>query len=420
MLEWIVIRRGTLVNQILSFYVLLFCFICANAQALEVRRGEDLDLQGRFEEALFAAGERVSTNVESSDDVFIAAGRVTQTGGSADNLFVAGGDVNSMNSVARLGVLAGGEIDITRGRFRDLIFAGGEVRVDDTHVEDDAILAGGEVEILKSVRIDDSLALTGGEVKFAGKAGGDAVISGNEVEITGTFAKNLRLRARHAIIGPNAKIQGDLMHEVERLELSPGAIIGGQTIVLSPPYRQSGPWLALGGMLVFIGILLIPAVIARLFPKFTDTGADDILGRFWISVGRGALGLLLAPLIISLLFASVIGAPLATISIPFLLVAFLMAWAISAHVVGRQLRTWYRRQRSGAVMASGAGQPRMGWTMLGAFSLALVMSVPFIGFAFGFVLFVAALGAIIRQMGERIFTRPRPSHSESDAGLAPT
>lgn len=384
-------------------FLLLPILISFAAQAIEVRRGDQVEVSGKLNEILFAAGETVRSNANSVDDIFLAGGDVAQSGNTQANLFIASGKMTLENSQARTSLLAGGDLDIRNAKFQDLIAAGGNIKFDQSTITDDLIIAGGRLEIGPGSVINGSSSLAGGEIFFSGKANEDVQIRGGEVTLTGTFAKNLKVQAEKLVVGPNTRIQGNFQHSVQELNLSPSAVILGQNEALTGPAPSGpiNPWtIAIFGLLFLLGVLLPPPLIATLFPKFISQSSNLMRTRFLESIGLGVLIAVLSPILIAVLFMTVVGVPLALFAIPFFIVATMVAWSIAVFTAGLQVRAWLRQmqRKEFPPLTTERRLPIFGWSFAGAVALLFLFMVPVVGFVLCLVLLVSGLGSIWMQL----------------------
>lgn len=387
---------GVIMKAGIIFAVLAFVI---NASAAEYKRGVNVQLTGKYADTLFAAGRQINADFDSTDDVFVAGRDIFYSGRNTENLFMAGGSLVLKNPRARMSTLAGRSISITSAEFQDLIAAGAHIRITDTRVADDATMSASDIVVDPNSSIGGSLTMNGGNIVFNGVASQDAVINGGDVVLAGNFLGNVRVNARTLQIGPSAVIQGNLSHAVQNLEISPTATIQGSTVALNQP-RGGFPWAALGigaGILVMIGSMLVPAFSIFLFPRLATDGRGFIRAHFWESLGKGLVTLILIPLVLFLLFSSIIGLPVGMASLPFIAAGTILAWSISVFTVGDQLRIWLSRgeKRNEAFEVSRSG--RFWWTALGAFALSVIMAIPVVGFLFCFILFFAGVGSIYAQ-----------------------
>ena len=386
--------------------------LAVQVEAASRQRGENVSVSGQHDDNIFAAGGRVRTDAESKDDIFLAGGRITGTARTSENLFATGGEIILDKPQARLGVFAGGDVRLADAEFRELVLAGGDVKIDRIRIADDLTLAGGEVTIGKEAHIGGSTTVMGGEILFAG-TGKAADLKGREITITGRFDGPVNIRADKLVIASSAVIGGDLTHSARIVDISQSAQIAGQTVALDPPGRGMGTWFTAGAIfwtiMFAIGVLLAPAIVVYLFPSFTGRARERMHAELGASLFKGFLFVILAPPLIILLMATVIGVPIGLFAIPFVLVALFLGWAVGVRFVGDWLYRKIRRDRA-------VGEPPtrgsiFGWTLLGAVALFALLMVPVLGFLLNSILELAGLGAVFSQFWSRfrapISTEPR-------------
>lgn len=414
----------------LILITLMISFLHVRAQGAEFRRGEEINVSGPFTESLFIAGGRVTADLDASDDVFIAGREITQSGGTKENIFIAGRNIVLRGPKARMSIIAGATLTIQGAEFRDLILAANSVHLQEAHIVDDAILAGRRIDVDKDSRIDDSVILAGNDVLFAGQAGGDVEIRGDVVTITGLFNKNLSVRANRLVIGPDARIQGDLLHSVRSLEIAPGAKIGGRNQVLLPSLAAERAtampgWAIAIWFLIMFGSFIAPALVAALFPKFVSGGTEIIRAHFGETVGTGAIVAIVAPILLTLLFVSIVGIPMGLFAVPFILVAAVFAWTIALATIGFFVRSWFVRRQTTEGERVVSIVPLVDrvslflWTLAGSFVLWLVLWVPVIGFLVGLSLFLAGFGAAFLQLFGRTARPASPPEVRPERRLVP-
>lgn len=370
-------------DAIKSFLFLSF-LISLPAHAMEFRTGDSIEVQGSYSDNLFVAGGEVHAQLQSIDDVFMAAGQINLEGDAAESLWLAAGNLSLRNLTTRYGVLAGGNVLLVNSTIRELIAAGGSVRLQKIEIQDDLVLAGGKIFFDKDSNVKGSATIAGGEVTLAGHFSGEVRVTADELKLD-----------------PSLVIEGNLTHKTASFEVAEGARILGQTKAM-PMEEQDwfeGGVVAMGfaGVLFFLGCLLIVPILAILFPKVTDQGSAILRKHFWESLGKGVVAAVVALLVWSVLLASVIGTPIALISIPFLAVAKMLAWTIAIFSVATLIRGGISKKGEIALSRKG----RFGWTLLASLVVGAVFLIPILGFLLILLLFFAGFGALYLEMKHR-------------------
>jgi cytoskeletal protein CcmA (bactofilin family) len=307
-------------------------------------------------------------------DVMATGGAVTFTGYSAGDLLVAAG--NQM--------LAGVVVGSVRA-------AGGRVRVD-TEVGRNLTLAGGEVVVGRGARVAGNVYLVGGRVHLGGVVEHLARIAAAEVVLDGVVSGDVLVEARRLRLGPGAVVEGDLRYRLgrgERLEVDPGARVGGDVLRLGP---RRGAWLrwALRALRV-AGFLLAGAVVVALLPGLALASERRVGARPLASTAAGLFLLLLVPLLVVVAAVTVVGIPLALVTAVLYAVLVYLAPAVVALWLGRRL-------------LGGSSYPERGDLAVafvtGGLILGVLGLIPLVGLAVRAVATVLGLGALVVALWE--------------------
>jgi cytoskeletal protein CcmA (bactofilin family) len=300
-------------------------------------------------------------------DLIFAGRRTLLRGTVGGDYLVAAGEQEIGGRVRGSVRAVGGEVHVRGVVDRNATVAGGNVSLDSAGViEKNAYFAGGSVQITGTVR--GGLAAAGGNVTINGVVGGDVQVAGEELHI-----------------GPRTQIAGNLRYKVppKNVRIDSAARISG-TVTALPVESEWGVkrWLWL------LGLLLVGVVVVALFPQFSAEAAE-ILSRRPIMAALIGLGWLFLSLVaIAVLWFTVIGIPLAVLTMISYLVLLFLADIPVAVWVGRRLLSIRQGGRPRGVVVN---------YLVGGLVLLIVMLIPVIGQA---VLMIAAwlgIGMILLQ-----------------------
>lgn len=360
--------------------------------------GDKVEAGQTYDDLLLTAGESVTLNMASSDDVFAAGSEVQSQGASADHLFVAAGQA----------IFSGTSI-------RDLIAMGGTLMLESGQSADDVVLAGGRINLGSGFITTGSALLAGGEVDVAGPVGGDLFIGGGEIRIDGPVGGDVRVGGGRLIVGPNARIAGDLAYRADQVVIDPQAVIQGQRIELPADTRwdkddapSAGEAAGMGvvwAVLMALGGAVAVTVLSALLPRLMDEAAGAVTARPLPALGVGFLAFIAAPFLIILLMVTLIGIPLGLIAGALFLAALALsvstvAWAVAGLLRGRV------GKRSGPV----GGFGRFVWSLAAFALIGLLGAIPFVGWLLWIVVYVIGMGGVL--------IGARTALSRSDAAVA--
>jgi len=309
---------------------------------------------------LLATGRQVLVDARVGGDAAAAGGTVRFNGAVSDNVYAAGGEVFLNGTISRNARLAGGTVELAPS----------------SRIDGGASIAAGQVRV--NGAIGSYLQAAGGNIHIDGPVGGDVEASGGEIEL-----------------GPNARIAGKLRYRSRNdLKQDPGAQVSGGIERL--PYRvQNAP--AIGGFfrVVFwvwmLGLMLLVAIILLLLPGFSKVIAV-VQTRPGASALLGFVLLVCIPVASVILLITLIGAPLALLSMAAYFVLLLVGYLAAAAAVGDTILI---RLRPGTV-------ERIGWriaaAICGILVIAILGRIPFLGGLISFVTLIIGIGGVGLQL----------------------
>jgi cytoskeletal protein CcmA (bactofilin family) len=319
---------------VLIAVLLVLAVVPAPAAAQEARTGDTV---------VVAEGETVDGDLRAFAGTVIVRGTVN-------------GDLTAFTG----NVFVDGEVN------GDLQAFSGNVRINGT-VTGGVSTAGGNVILAQEGRVGGQFQTGAGNVVVEGEIGGDASLDASTITV-----------------GPTATIGGDLAYD-GNLTLSEEARIGGevrQEDDLGPGFQ--GPLVPnwVGWAYGLLANLLLGAVALLVFPRFSAGLADRAASDPLRSAGVGLLLFVAVPVLLILLFISLIGIPLGLIG---MLVYGLLLW----------LGYVYGSFAVGSWLLSLA-DPENRWLALfvGLLAISLIGLLPILGGLVQFVVLLLGLGAL--------------------------
>lgn len=364
--------------------------------------GRDVALTGILAEQQFLAGDQVRISAEVSDDIFAAGRTVIVDGAKAVTL-----------------VTGAGRLEIRNTTLRDLVAGGLEAEISGT-IEDDMVvgicpacpMGSGQLVVAPSARVGSDARLAAASIDMKGAIGGSLRAAAHRIVISGDIAGNVELRGHEIVLEPTARITGILTAwSPEPPRFAPGAHVGQSRHIAThapfPDRREMRHGMirvaAVAAAAMAAGLFLLAFLAQLAVPAVLGAAALRIHTQLWASVGVGLAVLLLAPVLLTLLAVTFVGAPAAIVGGALLFVLFSLAFVLAAYVTGLWLRS--KLTRSDPWLPTGTGA-RIGWTLLGMLLLIVLQAVLFIGWIIGFIVFLAALGAVAGAFRERSRVQP--------------
>jgi cytoskeletal protein CcmA (bactofilin family) len=242
-------------------------------------------------------GGTVVVDGQQTGDVSATGGTVVVTGTIDGDLRAYGGDITIAEGAEVTGIVRA---------------YGGDVTVNGS-VGGNALAYAGSVTLGSDGNVDRSFGAIAGDVTIVGRVGGDANVFAGTITIAET-----------AVVDGGLTYQGELLDEGGTIE---GVVQGTSDLALVPPLD---PLLAVFGVFIFFGDLLLGAVLVYAAPKFADAAALTAQSEPFRTAGAGLTAALGVGIAITLLAVTLVGLPLA---VALLLLAIVLAWV--AAVYGR-------------------------------------------------------------------------------------
>lgn len=325
-------------------------------------------------------------------DVLAASEEVVLTEDVSGDAMAAGGSVTFDGQVGGSYLGAGGEQTI-QGRIDGSVRgAGGSVELE-AQVGRNVTLVGGDVTIARESVVEGNAYLAGATVRVLGSVAGDLYAGGAVIDLQGDVDGDVRVEAGTLRIGPDANIGGELRYRLEEdavPDISAQAQIEGGIQELAPR-EGDGPGLGFDVLRV-LAFLLAGAVLVALFPTTLTEATDEIDDRIPAALGLGLLWLLLVPVGVVVLGATVVGIPLALMVAVLYAVSLYLAPAVTGLWLGGEiLRDRASPERGDALLVFVAGGAIVGIALL----------LPWVGFLARLAATCFGLGAIVLMVRDR-------------------
>ncbi len=329
------------------------------------------------------------------DNAYIAGGSVTVSGPINGDLLTAGGTLFISSKIARDIMAAGGTINISGASAEDVRVAGGTLVIGG-NFRGELVAVGGQVTVTPDAEITKDSYMGGGTLVFNGNEAGNLTMSGGEIDVNGNIAKNLTIKSTGQLtIGSGAIIKGNLEYSAPlEATIEPGARISGATLfhkVEGPAANNNlgaGFLLGLLSLWLLIKLLLtltITYLVWYIWKKDSVSVVGEARSRFGKSLLRGFLFLVAMPVAIIMVLMTVLGTLVGVLGIMIyvavLILAVPAAVLLTASII---LKKWVDLR----------------WydILLGAVVISVVRIIPLIGGIAFFIVYLAALGALLNVL----------------------
>jgi len=335
------------------------------------------------------AGEMVRIHGVVADDVYAAGGTVDVLATVEGDVVVAGGHVAVRERVSGDVMAAGGAVTVSADVGDDVRLAGGDVTLSGT-VRDDAIAAGGNVTITSDSAIGGRAWLSGGRIEVAGTIARELKAAGGRIVLSGQVDGDVELTGRDISILEGAIINGNLTYRSpEEAHIASGARVLGSIDheLVEEPVVAVGAAVAVISIVVLLSLAVTGIALYLLFPHSIDASVASMRSEFWKCVGLGLAIFAATPVIMSVLFMTVIGWLPAVVIGPLYAILLLAGFLTALFFVGDLgLRLLGRREPS---------RGKRLWSFVVALIVVTVLGlVPVAGTLLLFVLMLMGVGAL--------------------------
>ncbi len=348
-----------------------------------------VELRLHREREVIAAGEVVEQTLVVSADSMTIDGTLRGNLIVLAERFVLNGQIDGDVFAAARSVELAGTVNGSVHVFAERIHVSGEITGNIYTVAENYVLEA-------SGRVGRDGAHGGGGVTLTGEVSRDAFAISEWLDVRGRIGRDLDARAERITVGDGARLGGDLSARLftdeESLEVSPGAVIAGETTRERVEIEQRGRldhfsdthfylFTALGLGAAFLVGMLAYRIAPRLFSRRLDTGSD-----FFRALGTGGISMVAIPLGLLIVALTVVGIPIALIGYLGFGVAVYGAGIVVAGILGTAI---FGEPEAGSWGAFGLP------LFIGLAIIAAVGTVPFVGGLIELLVTMTGLGVMV-------------------------
>jgi len=415
----------------LALIALLALTIVTPAYAFEPRTGEDV---------VIAAGEVIE------DDLYVSAATFTLDGTVKGDLVVAAQTI-TINGTIEGDLMAAGQAVIINGAVMDDVrIAGATLFVGEgASIGDDLLAAGYSLETRSGSQVGGSLGFAGGQALLAGDVTNNVFAATGGLELRGAVGGNVKAGVGEAqatsgpppsmfmpptgvtmptvnpglTIDPAASIGGNLEYTQSKDLSIPGGVVTGKVTRIEPQLspeqtaveqkstlQKVGDWF-LNLIRTILTLFLLGLLLGWLFPKFVKKAGEKMQAKPWHSLGWGVVSyaalffailvVFIAMILLAMLFGFLtlgkltgLSVWLGLLTIVLLIFGFVLAAGFVVKIVASDL--------IGKLILN-AAKPGLGehkiWPLLvGVAIIAILISLPFVGWLFKALTIFFGLGAL--------------------------
>lgn len=289
-------------------------------------------------------------------------------------------------------MIAGGQIKTNSNISGDAYIAGGQVDINGT-INGNLIVGGGNITITGKVL--KNVIVGGGQVKIDSQAeiGGYVLAGGGTVDLQGNFLGPVKVGGGSLVIGEKAIINQGLEADVSKSDVALSSKIMGEKNIriyeTKKPEKQVDQWKQLGyvgEIFSFLSKLIILLILIKIFGQKIKQISDT--NSFWSMMGWGLITLIVTPILILMMMMTVIGIPLAVITLITYSICLYLTGIIISILVGHFMsEKGYLKVKNHYLQG-----------IVGLLLLTLVGLIPVVGGLVKFIVLLLGLGFIFKNL----------------------
>ncbi|MDD3285600.1 MAG: polymer-forming cytoskeletal protein [Patescibacteria group bacterium] len=342
--------------------------------AADIKSGNNVYLppQETIDGNLYAASNNITIDGEIKGDLIAAAQTITVNGRLDGDLIAAAQTITVNGEINGSVRLAGNSAQINGTVARNLNFIGNALNVE------------------KNAKIGWDLMSGANSINIAGLISGNVYGKGDNIILSGNVGKNLEfIGGKNAglSLSPESSIGGNLSYSENIKTLKKdGAQISGQIKLIKNKERETNKNYFFSLIYKILAAIIVGLII--IFPgrKIVEALYGATRKNPGASLGWGLLALLAIPALSLILIFTVIGIPLALLSILGWLLALYLGKVTSAIFIGKEVQKLLKKYKEKSLLAP---------LLIGVTISWLLFSIPFIGWLISLGASCLGLGSLI-------------------------
>lgn len=295
---------------LVSVFVLTLLIVAVPlaSRAMVIKKGDNVFIDEDVNGNLFTAGNMVIIDGVVNGDVFVAGNNITIKGVVNGDVFAAGNSINIEGRINGSLRMVGSNVGVKGQIWRNITGVANNLGLDEGAVVGQHITYAGA-----NLVIDASV---GGQV--------DAMVGELVLRENAVLVGNIDYKSKkEADIREGAQVRGEVSFSLWE---TPDKVAKTHAFK-----RFTGFFKMIG----FFSILAVALLLTYLLPKLTDKVYGRMREKFWSHFGVGLVAVIVIPVVCLLLLVTVLGIPLALLSLAMFFVGMFFAKAIAVTSIGK-------------------------------------------------------------------------------------
>jgi hypothetical protein len=345
----------------------------------------------------FKSGDTISIPAsETIDGMLFAGGNNIDIAGTVNGDVYCGGQTITISGTINGDVFCAGQTINISGKIDGSVRLGGQSITLSGSVGNSATIGAQDLVIAKGASIARDLLGGSQNVTINGTIERDVVSGAKTLTVNGKIGRNISGGLSTLTIGSAGLVGGkvDYIGTKDPTVLGSGKILGQVTRTApkkDAAMENAAAAFAVGWFVyVLLATLALALVLAALFPRVFEKSAAETIKSPGRTILVGVLGMILTPVLVVTLFITVIGVPIAILTILTWLIIAILCAPFTGYLLGRMIM---KDPKHNTVLIM----------LVGASILMLTYFIPFIGVITMLAAYVLGTGMILMQSRKLLF-----------------
>jgi cytoskeletal protein CcmA (bactofilin family) len=329
------------------------------------------------------------------------------------DIMIFAGNVRIYGEVKGSAHIVGSNVKITGDVSKDVYIIGGDVEIGG-NVSGMTNVLGGNIDL--SGTFGGKLNTAGATVELVGTFSGPVNAAAADIIASGEFLENVKLVSENLTLSSGASFAKDLSIKAKESTIEEDVVISGKLNeitgeeALEKAREASGAGIAAALIFWFItlvGIIIVGLVLHALFPAFVKEVTSSVYKDVIWNLGMGVLVLLLTPLAILILCATVVGIPLGLLLSIAYGVGLYLGKLFVAAATGAFLFSYYGKKKREAPF----------WLSLvvGVLIVYLLLLIPILDVFIALIVYILGLGTLFHYINTHRTQRAKQKKKKAPA-----
>ena len=315
-------RKSLLVAAVSSILSLFVLGGVARAQAVRSAENVTVPKNQVINSMLFSTGTDIKIDGTVNGDVFCFGQNITITGIVLGDIYCAGQNITFSGN-------ASGSVRLAS---QNITFSGKTLG--------SVSLAAQSVKVENGTDIGRDLLIAADSTTVNGKVSRDASIGAKNATVLGTIGRDLGGRYQFLTLAPTANIKGNIDYTSKNDLLKTSSTkVGGQITRrnVAPAGKTQLPSVYVFAAYTFISLLIVSLTLVLIVPKMFVQTTKEISERTGKTIWKGLFTIFIAPIILILIAATLVGIPLAGLGFTAWALILSLSGPIFAYSVGHKV-----------------------------------------------------------------------------------